>query len=238
MAALELGVPSKGRALVFLAAVEMMAAALDLGLAEIVFEPEWGIATEALDLGYMQIAQGHQCGLKGMWSGRVGGRSVIELLPPDSYDSLYQYRQSLSNGSGSSVDFTTNIANAEVVRDERGTVLSLDGSEFVLTDRSSYDTSYQTYTLTFDGGCIDIATDGYDEYYDEYTSDLNTVCWSDLSDVVDENNSSDIDLSWLDEVASTDDFWINVREVDGRWFIDPIDMISSYGSLFSDAANA
>ena len=70
---------AKERTLVFLDAVEMMAAALDVELDDVVYEPEWGVATKDLDLGYMQIQQGHTCGLKGLWSGRFGGRSVIEL---------------------------------------------------------------------------------------------------------------------------------------------------------------
>ena len=37
------------------------------------------MATEDLDLGYMQTQKGHTCGLKWLWSGKVGGKSVIEL---------------------------------------------------------------------------------------------------------------------------------------------------------------
>ncbi|ADP81302.1 NAD(P)H-dependent amine dehydrogenase family protein [Pseudofrankia inefficax] len=70
---------AKSRQLVFVDAVEMMAEALRVTLDDIVYTPEFGVATEDLDLGYMKIAKGHVCGLKGLWSGRVGGRSVIEL---------------------------------------------------------------------------------------------------------------------------------------------------------------
>jgi hypothetical protein len=70
---------AKNRTLVFVDAVEMMANALDVTLDEITYTPEFGVATDDLDLGYMQIAKGDVCGLKGTWAGKVGGKVVIEL---------------------------------------------------------------------------------------------------------------------------------------------------------------
>ena len=70
---------AKERQLVFVDAVVMMAAALKIDVDEVTYTPEWGVATEDVDLGYMQIQKGHTCGLKGLWSGKVGGKSVIEL---------------------------------------------------------------------------------------------------------------------------------------------------------------
>ncbi len=67
------------RMLVFHDAVEMMAAALDVALDEVRFDVEFGTATQDLDLGYMKIAKDTICGLKGVWSGVVNGKSVIEL---------------------------------------------------------------------------------------------------------------------------------------------------------------
>ena len=65
--------------LVFLDSVEMMAAALAVRLDEVRFDVEFGTATKDLDLGYMKIGKGTICGLKGVWSGIVNGKSVIEL---------------------------------------------------------------------------------------------------------------------------------------------------------------
>jgi hypothetical protein len=65
--------------LVFLDAVEMMAAALEVELDEVRFDVEFGTAKKHLDLGYMEIGKGTICGLKGVWSGVVDGRPVIEL---------------------------------------------------------------------------------------------------------------------------------------------------------------
>jgi hypothetical protein len=70
---------ARKRMLVFLDSVEMMAAALEVALDEVRFDVEFGTATKDLDLGYMQIAKGTICGLKGVWSGIVNGRAVIEL---------------------------------------------------------------------------------------------------------------------------------------------------------------
>jgi 2,4-diaminopentanoate dehydrogenase len=70
---------AKGRSLVFLDAVEMMADALQAPLDEVRYDAEFAVATEDLDLGYMKIDKGAICALKGQWSGIVGGKSVIEL---------------------------------------------------------------------------------------------------------------------------------------------------------------
>lgn len=70
---------AKERQGVFVDAVEMMAAALHIELDEITYTPQWGVATERLDLGYMTIEKGHTCGLKGSWVGKIGDASVIEL---------------------------------------------------------------------------------------------------------------------------------------------------------------
>jgi hypothetical protein len=70
---------ARERSLVFLDAVEMMAGALALDLDEVRYEVEFGVATRDLDLGYMRIAKGRICGLKGVWSGVAGGRPAIEL---------------------------------------------------------------------------------------------------------------------------------------------------------------
>jgi len=70
---------ARQRSLVFLDAVEMMAAALELELDEVRYDVEFGVATKHLDLGYMEIPMGTVCGVKSLWSGIVNGRSVIEL---------------------------------------------------------------------------------------------------------------------------------------------------------------
>ena len=70
---------ARERSLVFLDAVEMMAEALAAPLDEVRYEVEFGVATRDLDLGYMRIAEGRVCGLKGWWSGMVGGRAAIRL---------------------------------------------------------------------------------------------------------------------------------------------------------------
>ncbi|NUU25935.1 MAG: dihydrodipicolinate reductase [Streptomycetaceae bacterium] len=70
---------AKERQLVFQDAVEMTAKALGITLDEVRYVPEFGVATEDLDLGYMRIPQGTVCGLDGVWQGIVGGRPVVEL---------------------------------------------------------------------------------------------------------------------------------------------------------------
>jgi len=70
---------ARTRMLVFLDCVEMMAAALEVELDEVRFDVEFGTAKKDLDLGYMKIPRGTVCGLKGVWSGVVNGKSIIEL---------------------------------------------------------------------------------------------------------------------------------------------------------------
>jgi hypothetical protein len=70
---------ARTRMLVFLDAVEMMAATLEIRLDGVRFDVEFGVAKKDLDLGYMQIGKGTICGLKSVWSGIVNGKSVIEL---------------------------------------------------------------------------------------------------------------------------------------------------------------
>ena len=70
---------AKSRMLVFVDAVEMMAKSLKVQLDEVRFTPEFGVATQDLSLGYMDIPRGTVCGLKGMWQGFIGGRPLIEL---------------------------------------------------------------------------------------------------------------------------------------------------------------
>jgi len=64
---------------VFGDAVAMMADALRLELDEIRCEPEFAVATEDMDLGFMKIDQGSVAGVKAAWHGVVAGRSAIEL---------------------------------------------------------------------------------------------------------------------------------------------------------------
>lgn len=70
---------AKQRQLVFQDVVEMMADALGVKLDEVRYVPEFGVATKDLDLGYMEIAKGAVCGLKGLWQGIVGGEPLIEM---------------------------------------------------------------------------------------------------------------------------------------------------------------
>ncbi|HXZ86842.1 MAG TPA: dihydrodipicolinate reductase [Myxococcota bacterium] len=70
---------ARQRSLVFLDAVEMMAAALRLKLDDVRYDVAFGVATRDLELGYMQIARGRICGLKAVWSGIAHGRPAIEL---------------------------------------------------------------------------------------------------------------------------------------------------------------
>ncbi len=74
-----LAAAARERSLVFLDAVEMMARALALQLDDVRYDVDFGVATRDLDLGYMQIAKGEICGLRGLWSGMSGERAVIEL---------------------------------------------------------------------------------------------------------------------------------------------------------------
>lgn len=70
---------ARERQLVFLDAVEMMAKALRVQLDEVRYTPRFGVATQDLHLGYMDIAKGTVCGLNGTWQGIVKGRPLIEI---------------------------------------------------------------------------------------------------------------------------------------------------------------
>jgi hypothetical protein len=59
--------------------VRMMADALGVDVDEIVCEPGFAVATEDLDLGYMQIGEGCVAGIEASWQGRVDGDAVIDL---------------------------------------------------------------------------------------------------------------------------------------------------------------
>lgn len=67
------------RSLVFVDAVEMMAHALKVNIDDIGFEVDFATADDDLDLGYMRIDRGTVCALRMTYSGRVKGRSLIEL---------------------------------------------------------------------------------------------------------------------------------------------------------------
>jgi hypothetical protein len=70
---------AKQRQLVFQDAVEMMAAALNVELAEVRYTPEFGCATQDIDLGWIQLPKGSICGLKGLWQGLTNGQSLVEI---------------------------------------------------------------------------------------------------------------------------------------------------------------
>jgi 2,4-diaminopentanoate dehydrogenase len=64
---------------VFEDTVAMMADALELPLDDIRYLPEVAVATRDLDLGFMEIPEGHVAGLKNRWVGVADGVEVIEL---------------------------------------------------------------------------------------------------------------------------------------------------------------
>ena len=70
---------ARERQLVFMDAVEMMAMALRVNLDAVVYEPEFGVATRDLDLGFMRIPRGTMCGINGIWRGILAGRPLIEI---------------------------------------------------------------------------------------------------------------------------------------------------------------
>ncbi|ADP80786.1 NAD(P)H-dependent amine dehydrogenase family protein [Pseudofrankia inefficax] len=70
---------ARKRQLVFQDAVEVTAKALGVELDDVRYAPEFGVATKDLDLGYMQIAKGMVCGIKGVWQGIVNGKPFVEL---------------------------------------------------------------------------------------------------------------------------------------------------------------
>jgi 2,4-diaminopentanoate dehydrogenase len=70
---------AKQHQLVFQDVIEMMADALRVELDEVRYRPEFGVAIRDLDLGYMQIAKGTVCGIKGLWQGVVNGEPLLEM---------------------------------------------------------------------------------------------------------------------------------------------------------------
>jgi hypothetical protein len=64
---------------VFGDAVAMMADALAAELDEIRCEPDFAVATEDMDLGFMKIREGCVAGVRASWHGVLHGRSAIEL---------------------------------------------------------------------------------------------------------------------------------------------------------------
>jgi hypothetical protein len=64
---------------VFEDTVAMMADALEVTLDEVRYVPEFALACKHLDLGFMQIPEGHIAGLKNRWIGISNGAEVIEL---------------------------------------------------------------------------------------------------------------------------------------------------------------
>lgn len=74
-----LSTAAQARQAVFREAVEAMAKALGMTLDDVRFDLEFGIATEDLDLGYMQIKKGTICGQKSVWRGLAGGSTRLEF---------------------------------------------------------------------------------------------------------------------------------------------------------------
>lgn len=70
---------AKLRQLVFQDAVEMMAVALGVELDEVSHRLDLGVATEDVDLGFMEIPEGTVCGQRGVWTGVYHGRPLIEV---------------------------------------------------------------------------------------------------------------------------------------------------------------
>jgi hypothetical protein len=58
--------------------ITVMALAMGVELDEIAFEAQFATADDTLDLGYMTVQRGHIAGFKGVVSGVVDGRSMIE----------------------------------------------------------------------------------------------------------------------------------------------------------------
>lgn len=65
--------------LVFGDAVHLMADALGIELSDVSCEAGFAVATQDLDLGYMQIREGCVAGVEASWKGLVDGRPVIDL---------------------------------------------------------------------------------------------------------------------------------------------------------------
>jgi hypothetical protein len=74
-----IGELARQRQLVFMDAVEVIAKAVGVELDEVRYDPQFGIATEDIDLGWMRLPQGTVCGINGIWKGIAGGRTLIEI---------------------------------------------------------------------------------------------------------------------------------------------------------------
>ncbi len=70
---------AKARQLVFQDAVEMMASALGVELEGVSHRLDLGLATEDVDLGWMQIPKDTVCAQKGVWTGTYHDRALIEI---------------------------------------------------------------------------------------------------------------------------------------------------------------
>ena len=57
----------------------MMAQTLGVELDEVNYRLELGVATQDIDLGFMQIAKGRVCGMNGVWTGVYNARPLIEI---------------------------------------------------------------------------------------------------------------------------------------------------------------
>jgi len=64
---------------VFGDAVDMMADALGVRLDDTRCDSEFAVATQDMDLGFMEIAEGCVAGVRASWHGLCAGRSVVEL---------------------------------------------------------------------------------------------------------------------------------------------------------------
>lgn len=69
----------KERTLVFMDAIEMMAAALQVTLEDIVFSVDFATANEDLQLGYLDIPRGTVCALRMSHCGIANGKRLIEM---------------------------------------------------------------------------------------------------------------------------------------------------------------
>ena len=89
---------------VFGDAVAMMADALAVELESIRCEPEFAVATQDMDLGFMKIDQGCVAGVKAAWHGVAHGRSAIELRVVWKMGKHMQPDWKLEHGYGVEID--------------------------------------------------------------------------------------------------------------------------------------
>lgn len=221
-----------GRWYVSLVLTALETARLDGGISD---EPEWGDLGSASDFGEESPAAAVEAMVDAVIDADLN--DVVELLPPGRYDSLYRFRRVFGSDSGSNIEASISVAPNEVVRSDRGTLLPLSGSSISVTARSDYDSSYETFTVNFYDDCVAVFVESYDEYWGETNYDDFELCLEDdlreLGDVLDE---AGIDSSWIDDIQFDDGFTINVEQVGGKWFVDPIATVDAYITVFSDAA--